>query len=167
MRRLFGGWRLCALAADTSPPQTKLARPPASGISGWWRYSPCSSHCCSVRLPTSTSGGVATRAGGYRPPRCRVRLLLTKPDDLTGGQAESLARAEAACPEMTALARLVRDFTALLTPDPGNDDKLQEQITSAREADLPCLHSFTRGPDLDIDATTTTALTMPYHNGRE
>jgi transposase len=108
------------------------------------------------------------RLDGDRPhqsPRQVSRLLLTKPDDLTGGHAESLARVEAACPEMTALARLVRDFAKLLTPDPGNDGKLRQWSTSAREADLPHLHSFTRGLDLDISAATT-ALTLPYHNGR-
>jgi transposase len=38
-------------------------------------------------------------------------------------------------------------------------------ITSAREAGLPHLHSFTRGPGLDIQAATA-ALTLPHHNGR-
>ena len=93
------------------------------------------------------------------------RLLLTRPGDLTGGQAETLARTEAACPEMTALTRLIRDFAKLLTPGPSNDGKLQKWIASAREADLPHLHSFTRGLDLDISAATA-ALTLPYHNGR-
>jgi transposase len=108
------------------------------------------------------------RLDGDRPhqsPRQVSRLLLTKPDGLAGGQQETLARIEAACPEMTALARLVRDFATLLTPRPGNDDKLQKWITSAREADLPHLHSFARGLDLDISAATA-ALTMPFHNGR-
>jgi len=66
---------------------------------------------------------------------------------------------------MTALARLIRDFAALLTPAPENKGKLQEWITSAREADLPDLHSFTRGLDLDVHAVTA-ALTLPHHNGR-
>jgi transposase len=108
------------------------------------------------------------RLDGDRPhqsPRQVSRLLLTKPDGLAGGQQETLARIEAACPEMTALARLVRHFATLLTPRPGNDDKLQKWITSAREADLPHLHSFARGLDLDISAATA-ALTMPFHNGR-
>jgi transposase len=98
-------------------------------------------------------------------PRQATRILLTRPGRLTGGQAETLARIETACPEMTALARLVRDFAALLTPAPQNEDKLQEWITSAREANLPDLHPFTRGLDLDIHAVTA-ALTLPHHNGR-
>jgi transposase len=98
-------------------------------------------------------------------PRRAARILLTRPDRLTGGQTETLASLEGACPEMTALAALIRSFAALLTPDPGNDARLRQWITDARAADLPHLHSFTRGLDLDIQAATA-ALTMPFHNGR-
>jgi len=38
-------------------------------------------------------------------------------------------------------------------------------MTEARAEDLPHVHSFTRGLDLDIQAVTA-ALTMPHHNGR-
>jgi transposase len=108
------------------------------------------------------------RLDGDRPhlsPRRATRLLLTRPDHLTGGQQETLARIEAACPEMAALAALIRGFAALLTPDPGNAARLQEWITAARTADLPHVHAFTRGLDLDIHAATA-ALTLPFHNGR-
>jgi transposase len=66
---------------------------------------------------------------------------------------------------MTALAGLIRSFAALLAPDPGNDARLRQWIADARDADLPHLHSFTRGLDLDLQAVTA-ALTMPHHNGR-
>ena len=66
---------------------------------------------------------------------------------------------------MTALASLITSFAALLTPAPGNDGRLRQRITNARAADLPHLHSFARGLELDIQAATA-ALTMPYHNGR-
>jgi hypothetical protein len=66
---------------------------------------------------------------------------------------------------MTALTSLVTSFAALLVPDPGNDARLQQWITGARAADLPHVHSFTRGLDLDIRAATA-ALTLPHHNGR-
>ena len=108
------------------------------------------------------------RLDGDRPhlsPRRAARILLTRPDRLTGGQHETLARIEAACPEMTALASLVRDFAALLVPGAGNAARLQAWITAARAADLPCVHAFTRGLDLDIQAATA-ALTTPFHNGR-
>jgi transposase len=108
------------------------------------------------------------RLDGSQPhlsPRQAARLLLTRPDRLAGGQQETVSRVEAACPEMTALAALIRDFAALLAPDPGNATRLQEWITSARAADLPHVHAFTRGLDLDIQAATA-ALTLPFHNGR-
>jgi transposase len=108
------------------------------------------------------------RLDGGRPhlsPRRATRLLLTRPDRLTGSQQETLARIETACPEISALASHIRDFAALLVPDPGNAGRLQEWITAARAADLPHVHAFTRGLDLDIQAAAA-ALTMPFHNGR-
>jgi transposase len=98
-------------------------------------------------------------------PRRATRILLTRPDRLTPGQHETLAELTAACPEMTALTSLITSFAALLVPDPGNDAALQQWITGARAADLPCVHSFTRGLDLDIQAATA-AVTLPHHNGR-
>jgi transposase len=108
------------------------------------------------------------RLGGDRPhlsPRRAARLLLTRPDRLTGGRQETLARVEAACPEMTAPAALIRGFAGMLEPDSGNAARLQKQITAARTADLPHAHAFTRGLDLDAQAVTA-AHTMPFHNGR-
>jgi transposase len=90
---------------------------------------------------------------------------FTRPDRLTGGQAGPLARIEAACPEMTALTALIRSFAAMLAPAREDKARPQSWITSAREADLPRLHSFTRGLDLDLQAAAA-ALTLPYHNGR-
>lgn len=50
-------------------------------------------------------------------------------------------------------------------PDPANEEKLQQWITAARAADLPRLHSFTRGLELGLKAATA-AVTLPHHNGR-
>jgi transposase len=108
------------------------------------------------------------RLDGSQPhlsPRRAARLLLTRPGHPAAGQQETVSRVQAACPEMTALASLIRDFAGFLTPEPGNATRLQEQITSARAADLPHAHAFTRGLDLDIQAATA-ALTLPFHNGR-
>jgi transposase len=108
------------------------------------------------------------RLDGSQPhlsPRRATRLLLTRPDRLTGGQQETLARIETACPQMSALTSRIRDFAALLVPDPGNAARLQEWIAAARAADLPHVHAFTRGLDLDIQAATM-AFTTPFHNGR-
>jgi hypothetical protein len=67
-------------------------------------------------------------------------------------------------PEMTALAGLTRSFAALLPPPrattPGSNTG-----SPTRDADLPRVHPFIRGLDLDIHAATA-ALTMPYHNDR-
>ncbi|GAB3673820.1 hypothetical protein GCM10027597_09970 [Saccharopolyspora tripterygii] len=51
-------------------------------------------------------------------PRRLARYMLTHPDTLHDHQRERIYAATSACPEMTALTALVRDFAALLTPDP-------------------------------------------------
>ena len=66
---------------------------------------------------------------------------------------------------MTALDDLIGSFAAMLAPDLANEEKLQQWIAAARAADLPHVHAFTRGLDLDIQAATA-ALTLPFHNGR-
>ena len=110
------------------------------------------------------------RADSDRPhlaPRKAAQLLLTKPENLTGTQRETATRISSACPEMKALASLIRSFAAMLDPDPGNKDKLQQWITGTRAAGLPHLHSFTRGLDLDLDIKAATAAgTLPHHNDR-
>jgi transposase len=98
-------------------------------------------------------------------PKSVARLMLTRPDALSGDQQALLSKLTAACPEMTSLAALVRSFAALLKPSPGNQATFQAWIQDARTCDLPNLHAFTRGLELDADAATT-AVTLPYHNGR-
>ena len=108
------------------------------------------------------------RADAGRPhiaPRKATQILLTRPGNLTDGQRETAARLASACPQMEALASLIRSFAAMLTPSPGNEDKLRQWITDARAADLPDLHSFARGLDLDVTAAAA-AVTLPHHNGR-
>jgi transposase len=94
-----------------------------------------------------------------------TRLLLTRPDALSDAQQLLLTGLTGACPEMTSLAGLVRSFAALLKPDPANEAKLKDWTAAAQAADLPSLHAFTRGLDLDMTAATT-AVTLPFHNGR-
>lgn len=108
------------------------------------------------------------RAEGDRPvttSRHASRLLLTKPENLRPKETTLLEKISAACPEMTALASLVRGFAALLTPAAGNDVKLTEWIAAARAVDLPHLRSLTNGLEIDRSAVDA-ALTLPYHNGR-
>jgi transposase len=108
------------------------------------------------------------RAEGARPvttPRHLARLLLTHPEHLWTKDTDLLQLLTAACPEMTALARLTSEFAALLTPAQTNDNKLTQWITTVRNADLPHLHSFCNGLELDR-AAVNAALTLPHHNGR-
>jgi len=98
-------------------------------------------------------------------PRRVARLLLTRPDALSNGQRSLLAGLTAACPEMTSLATLVRSFAALLRPGPANEARLKDWAETARVCDLPNIHAFTRGLDLDIGAAIA-SVTLPFHNGR-
>jgi transposase len=108
------------------------------------------------------------RAEGERPvttPRRLARLLLTHPDRIRDSDTRLVQELTAACPELTELAHHVRGFAALLTPAEGNDDKLTTWITTIRVADLPHLHGFANGIELDR-AAVNAALTLPHHNGR-
>jgi Transposase len=107
--------------------------------------------------------GRADAPRSHLSPRRAARHLLSRPDNLNDAQRATAARLASSCPEMKALASLIGSFAALLDPDPGNEEKLQPWITEARAADLPQVHSFTRG--LDLEAVTA-ALTLPHHNGR-
>ena len=98
-------------------------------------------------------------------PRRVARMLLTRPDALSDNQQALLGKLTAACPEMTSLAGLVRDFAALLRPEPANQARLSEWAHAARAADLPSVHAFARGLDLDAQAVIA-AVTLPFHNGR-
>lgn len=60
---------------------------------------------------------------------------------------------------------LYRHIAALLKPDPANEARLSQWAQTARAADLPALHGFTRGLDLDRQAVIT-AVILPFHNGR-
>jgi transposase len=91
--------------------------------------------------------------------------MLTRPENLTQRQRERLQALAAACPEMTALAAVVRSFATLLAPRKDNPARLAAWTTATREADLPHVHSFARGIDQDIDAVTA-AITLQHHNGR-
>jgi hypothetical protein len=57
-------------------------------------------------------------------PRRLTRLLRTHPEHLWTKDTDLLGILTAACPEMTALARLTGEFAALLTPAQANDNKL-------------------------------------------
>lgn len=91
-------------------------------------------------------------------------MILTRPDNLEPEHRDLLARLTAACPEMTHLAAIVGRFAELLTPQPGNADRLSLWIVQVRAVALPHLQAFTHGLERDRDAVNA-ALTLPYSNG--
>ncbi|MFI6586042.1 ISL3 family transposase [Embleya sp. NPDC050493] len=108
------------------------------------------------------------RAEGDRPvitPRRFARLLLTRPDNLRESDAQLIQDLTAACPEMTQLAAYIGEFAALLAPEAGNDTRLTTWIGTVRTSNLPHLHGFANGLELDR-AAVNAALTLPHHNGR-
>jgi transposase len=109
--------------------------------------------------------GRADTPRSHLSPRKAAQLLLSKPGNLNDAQRETAARLASSCPEMKALATLIGSFARLLVPDPANEAKLAQWIGAARAAELPNLHSFTRGLELDIKAATA-ELTLPHRNGR-
>jgi hypothetical protein len=145
----------CARAADPAVPVWQLlAEIREQGYPG------------SMNLPCRyiTQG----RVGADRPhlsPRRATRLLLTRPEALSHSQQTLLAGLAAACPEMTRLAALIGSFAALLRPDPANAARLGDWAETARVSDLPRLHAFTRGLDLDNQAVIA-AVTLPFTTAR-
>ncbi|MET8331780.1 ISL3 family transposase [Streptomyces sp. NPDC005181] len=108
------------------------------------------------------------RAEGDRPvitPRRFARLLLTRPDNLRDKDTELRRHLTAPRPETAELAYLIQEFAELLTPAIGNDTKLTEWITAVRGCDLPHLHGFVNGLELDRSAVDA-GLTLTHHNGR-
>ncbi|MGF6829831.1 hypothetical protein P3T30_005161 [Kitasatospora sp. MAP12-9] len=108
------------------------------------------------------------RAEGDKPvttPQRFARLLLTRPENLHDKDTALLRELTETCAEMTELALLSAEFAQLLTPAEGNDAKLTDWITTVRAADLPHLHSFANGLELDR-AAVDAGLTLPYYNGR-
>ena len=110
----------------------------------------------------------------YPNPNMTVRIResrhsqqrhLNRMSRQTGAQRETAERLASACPEMTALADLIGSFAAMLVPDLTNEEKLPQWIAAARAAELPHLHSFARGLELDMRVATA-AVTLPHHNGR-
>ena len=79
---------------------------------------------------------------------------------LSDAQRERRVELTTACPDMIDLTRLVGSFAALLRPRESNGTRLDAWITATRAADLPHLHAFARGLELDREAVHA-AVTMP------
>jgi transposase len=87
--------------------------------------------------------------------------IMTDPVHLADSHRAHCDKLTAVCPQMTALAGHVATFARLIT-QPGGD--LQEWIDAVQADDLPALHSFTHGLDMDRPAVEA-GLTLPYSNG--
>jgi hypothetical protein len=95
-------------------------------------------------------------------PKRVASWILTRPADLPDTRRAHLEEITAACPEMTALTDLVREFAQLLTERRGSD--LDSWIKQVREASLTEIHPFLTGLEQDHDAAVA-GLTLPYSNG--
>ena len=98
-------------------------------------------------------------------PKPVTRLLLTRPDALSDEPAVTARRADRGLPEMTSLAALVAPSPPCSGQTPPTRPGSGMEPGPRRACDLPSVHSFTRGLDLDIDAAIA-AVTLPFHNGR-
>lgn len=119
------------------------------------------------------------RPGGVREQTTRERwqqvhnvldkgvglLECSRPESLRDKDAALLRELTKDCFQTAELARLPGKFAELLAPAEGNDSKLTDWITAVRAADLPYLHSFTNGLELDRAAVDAGLATL-YHNGR-
>jgi transposase len=95
-------------------------------------------------------------------PKRLTSWIMTRPAELPAERRAHLDELLAACPEMTALARLVHEFAQIMTNRRGSE--LDCWMKQVREAGLPELEPFLTGLDQDHDAAVA-GLTLPYSSG--
>ncbi len=110
-----------------------------------------------LRDPAVTPAVRVTPRPAVPKPRRITRWIMADPDDRT-----QLATVVAACPELQALARHVRDFADLMNKHRG--DRLPDWIHAAEADNLPHLHSLITGLKRDLDALTA-GLTLTHSSG--
>jgi transposase len=100
------------------------------------------------------------------PPSARTiaRWLMTRPGNLTAGQAAALAAVTAACPHLARLRTHISAFAGIMTSRAGST-RLEEWLTAAEASGIPQLQSFAAGIRHDHDAVTA-GLTLPYSSGK-
>lgn len=96
-------------------------------------------------------------------PRRVVRRIMTNPAHLTETDATELKEIRAACPELDAVARHVRDFADMMRDLRG--ELLASWMERVLADDLPALHSLVNGLRRDHDAVTA-ALTTSWSSGQ-
>jgi transposase len=95
-------------------------------------------------------------------PRRLVSWLMTKPENLAAHHHRHLQDLFGACPHLATLAQRVGEFAGLLTGRRGED--LDAWMTAVDADDLPALHGFVHGLQMDLSAVVA-GLTLPYSNG--
>ncbi|MFD7026497.1 transposase [Streptomyces sp. NPDC059917] len=88
--------------------------------------------------------------------------MLTRPEALAEGDRIQLKAVLANCPELEALAGLVRSFAHMPTQLQGH--QLPAWIEAATDADLPSLQRFARHLERDLDAVTA-GLSQSWNSG--
>jgi len=110
--------------------------------------------------------GTASRPVQPRPevpkPRHLTRWIMTDPLHLHCEEADQLAKALAACPELRATAERVREFADLMNKQRG--DRLPDWMRRVQADPLPALHSLITGLRRDLDAVVA-GLTMQWNSG--
>jgi hypothetical protein len=130
-----------------------------------WARSPLWITTAARTFPAVPEPGPASRRA-FAPlsPR-RVAQPLTRAENLPEQQRERL---EAPDRDLSRDGSACHPSAFLRHPAPPRKDnpaRLAARTTATREADLPHLHSFTRGIAQDTDAVTA-AITLDHHNGR-
>ncbi|MBC7270199.1 MAG: ISL3 family transposase [Streptomyces sp.] len=95
-------------------------------------------------------------------PRRLTRWIMTRPDNLSDQHRSHLDELVSACPEMTAIAGLVREFAQLMGERRGAD--LDDWIVRVRQAGLPEFEPFLIGLEQD-HAAAVAGLTVPFSAG--
>nr|WP_255357202.1 ISL3 family transposase [Sciscionella sp. SE31] len=108
-------------------------------------------------------GRVENDRASISPRRC-TSLILTRPENLSDTQRNLRQELISSCPEMIDLADAVQGFAEMLNPRQHNKNQLHHWTTTVRAADLPYLHSFTRGLAKD-EAAVVAGLTQTHSNG--
>ena len=95
-------------------------------------------------------------------PRRVTGWIMSDPDNLTSGSALALKNILARCPELAAARKHVGTFANMI----GNlgGDRLPVWVDQVQADDLPLLHRFAAGLQLDRQAVVA-GLTLPWSNG--
>jgi transposase len=91
-----------------------------------------------------------------------TRWITSHPDHLTDEDKDQLSRVKDRSPQLSATASHVTAFAVMMTGRHG--ERLPGWITAVDAADLPHLHSFTRGIRRD-QAAVTNGLTLAHSSG--